>query len=562
VLALAAGGLMVIVLVAWGVSVTIDSPPVHPLGWVDAPAIAKLFLPLVVATWAIFRSVAAFRRRPLPRTAQWIAAASFGVTALVAYYDGIHFDYSRFLHRHDQYHLYLGTKYFPELGYTRLYRCTIVAESELEPFDSFEEKTAKVRIDPALDARRPDRKIRDLDDASGYLVSASTALEVPEKCKSHFDPQRWSAFKTDVRFFRGITTEAEYWFGMQKDSGYPRSPVWHLTAHTLASLGPATLDSLETLAWLDVALVMIMFAAVAWAFGIRVAAFGAVIWGCQAIAPWFWTGGGFLEALWVVALVIATCLARKRKLLPAGIVMAYAALLSPVALWIGLGWVLGIGIQWFRKRTISPSHRRIAVGGAIGLSAFLLLGAISSGFGAYGGYVERERISAARALTNDMGLEAALSHDFGGGVGSGRMQFAENDQAMDPFAEWRAMRKAHFARLAPLYWILAAGVLASLVFSLRRARPLWISGSLAQALVVVATKAVSWKYWFLVLSAPLIRRRQWLEIPICGFLTLSQIIFFRERFNDDKYAALSLLVLAFTWGLVLLLTPPSRKARS
>jgi hypothetical protein len=142
------------------------------------------------------------------------------------------------------------------------------------------------------------------------------------------------------------------------------------------------------------------------------------------------------------------------------------------------------------------------------------------------------------------------------------MQFAENDEATDPFASWRAMRKAHFARLAPLFWILAAGVLASVVFSLRRARPVWIGGSLAQALVVVAAKAVSWKYWFLVLSAPLTRGRQWLEIPICGFLTLSQIIYFRERFNDDKYAALSLLALAFTWGLVLLLMPRLRKAGS
>jgi hypothetical protein len=33
-------------------------------------------------------------------------------------------------HRWEQFHYFLGAKYFPELGYTRLYQCTAVAEAE------------------------------------------------------------------------------------------------------------------------------------------------------------------------------------------------------------------------------------------------------------------------------------------------------------------------------------------------------------------------------------------------------------------------------------------------
>ena len=552
---------MVVVLSIWAVSLAAYPPPKSAGEGMDVPAYARMFLPLAAAAWALFRSGAAFARRPVPRLAETLVALSLGLGALVAYYDGIHFGYGRFVHRHEQYHLYLSSKYFPELGYTRLYRCTIVAESELAPFESTEEGQ-KVRIDPRADVRLPTRAIRDLESPSGDAAPAQSALDSPEKCTSHFSAERWSAFKEDVRFFRGITRDADYWFGMQLDQGAPRTPVWHFGARLIASRGPPSIDSLETLAWLDVVLVLGMFGAVAWAFGVRVAGFGAVIWGCQAIAPWFWTGGGFLETEWIAALVIASCLARKRKVVPAGIVMAYAVLLSPFTLLIALGWVAVIGLAWLRRRALSPDHRRVALGAGIGLVAFLALGSIPAGPSAYVAYADRARITTSRALTNDMGFDAALSHDFGGGPGSGRMEFAQDSGTMDSFARWRWMRGARLARFAPVHWVVVAAVLASLAYALRRTRLVWIGGSLAQVLVVAAMKVVSWNYAFLVLSAPLTRGRGWLEVPIAGFLTLSQIIYVREAFNDDRYATLSLVALALSWGLVVVVTPLRRKAGS
>src|SRR5688572_302845 len=39
--------------------------------------------------------------------------------------------YYDYYHRHEFYHYYLGSKYFDELGYKRIYTCTAIAEVEL-----------------------------------------------------------------------------------------------------------------------------------------------------------------------------------------------------------------------------------------------------------------------------------------------------------------------------------------------------------------------------------------------------------------------------------------------
>ena len=40
------------------------------------------------------------------------------------------FHFNPFIHYYEFYHYYLGAKYAPELGYTRLYECTVAAEDE------------------------------------------------------------------------------------------------------------------------------------------------------------------------------------------------------------------------------------------------------------------------------------------------------------------------------------------------------------------------------------------------------------------------------------------------
>jgi len=57
-------------------------------------------------------------------------ALLFTVLSIGAYFDfgNANVRYSEYYHRHEFYHYYLGSKYFSELGYSRLYDCTLVAE--------------------------------------------------------------------------------------------------------------------------------------------------------------------------------------------------------------------------------------------------------------------------------------------------------------------------------------------------------------------------------------------------------------------------------------------------
>jgi hypothetical protein len=53
-----------------------------------------------------------------------------GLFAGLCWWDLLQFGFRPFLHRWDTYHYYVEGKYFQELGCTRLYLCTTVADAE------------------------------------------------------------------------------------------------------------------------------------------------------------------------------------------------------------------------------------------------------------------------------------------------------------------------------------------------------------------------------------------------------------------------------------------------
>ena len=86
----------------------------------------------------------------------------------------------------DTFHYYVGSKYFNELSYDRLYECVAVADAE-EP-----------------GAAPPRRAAQDHEPAHQHDGGRRrTILAHPEDCKKHFTPERWEAFKKDVAYFRG-----------------------------------------------------------------------------------------------------------------------------------------------------------------------------------------------------------------------------------------------------------------------------------------------------------------------------------------------------------------------
>src|SRR4051812_31799087 len=57
------------------------------------------------------------------RSLRDLLIALLGVAAFLCWWNLGRFNYPDFIQFHEQYHYYVGAKYFPELGYTRLYQC-------------------------------------------------------------------------------------------------------------------------------------------------------------------------------------------------------------------------------------------------------------------------------------------------------------------------------------------------------------------------------------------------------------------------------------------------------
>ena len=122
-----------------------------------------------------------------------------------------------FIHLHDVAHYYLGAKYFPELGYQRLYTAMLRAEAE-----KYENHFRSLEA-------------RDLE--TNGLVDIRALLARSDPVKARFSAERWAAFQEDVAFFRGWMKKQ--WGEVLRDHGFNPPPLWPLLGGALANLVPA-----------------------------------------------------------------------------------------------------------------------------------------------------------------------------------------------------------------------------------------------------------------------------------------------------------------------------------
>ena len=241
------------------------------------------------------------------------------------------FHFGNFIHTHEWTHYYLGSKYFPELGYERLYECLSLAD-----------------VEHGLRRRVELRKITNL--RTNVLETTHDVLANPQRCRSHFSPPRWQAFKRDVDFFRARMAP-RYWDAVHLDHGYNATPVWTTAGAFLASLAPASNTQLHLLALLDPLYLLGTIAVIWWAFGWRVLSVALLVFATNFPSRFYWTGGSFLRWDWLFYLVAAiACLKRGRPAL-GGAALAYATLLRVFPLFLFAGPALALGWQlWQRHR--------------------------------------------------------------------------------------------------------------------------------------------------------------------------------------------------------------------
>lgn len=459
-----------------------------------------------------------------PERAGGLLAATAAV-ALMAWANFGVFHGNRFAHRWEQFHYFLGAKYFPELGYDGLYVASMGAQMQLRGGAELAQPFLR---DLRTNEVRPTAELGD------------HGLEV----RRRFSDARWDDFVRDDAYFLNAG-DYEYLRLIRLDHGYNPSPAWTAVARLFAAHASASDATLALLGTLDLGLLAALGVALARSFGGRAAALAAIVFGLGYAWRWDWVGGGFLRHDWLAALGFALCAAATRRFATAGACLAYAALVRVFP----LGFLLGplvLAARDLRRGGDLRWARRFAAGFA--LAAFLGGGAgalAGRGARAWAEFAANTAKHERSWLTNNVGAKLTLLY---GPATYGR-RLVDGSRA-DAFAPWEAAMRARQHARWPLLALLAAGLIAL------AARAAW-TATLAESLVlgvvpVFALAAPTGYYWAMLAFVPLRGPLRRSGATAVALLAVSGLLFLLHRTTDvfeRLYGGLSwmLLGLAVAW---------------
>ena len=492
------------------------------------PTVAVI-LAVVAITFLIIERRA--RRMKLKGVKLW--AKPFGIFLMVfgffTYFDFFNPNvrYHDYYHRHEFYHYYLGAKYSEELGYQHLYECTMIAE-----------------IDLGRDASVRKRKIRDLRDNLIKPSLESAVYRDPDSCKKRFSSERWQDFKTDITWFER-SAHGDYWEGMQKDHGYNPPPLWTMTGKFFSNMAPAGDTFFKLLACLDISIHIAVLGLFAWAFGWRVAMIGAVFWGINSPASFYWTGGAFLRQDWILFGVAAICCARKRHFYLAGFFMIWAGLLRVFPLAFSACWIFVILWDTWRKRRLDLRFKKVLIGMALALATLVPASNFTTG-GGWSTFLHHISLHRSTPLTNQMGLPAMLAHSW-----EGRMQFLRDEGLDDPFEVWKDTRTERYTALKPLWYAILLGLCLWFAWACLTMRQLWLAPAMMLAIATSVTNSTCYYYAMFLFAIPLARAHPAMGPFMIALAASSRVVLGRFHWIDDSYIALSWLfyiaALYFLW---------------
>jgi hypothetical protein len=484
------------------------------------------------------------RGRPAAYRRQRDAALlALGLASGLAWWNFGQFHFPRYVHPADMFHYYMGSKYFRELGYTGLYECAAIAD--LDVGRAFAERGARIRN---LETNR--------------LEPVGPVLDDPSRCLRHFTPARWREFRRDAQAFRSRLPRA-VWQKLRTDHGYNGTPVWGILGSVLANTGPATPGRLLALSLLDPVLLLAMWATVGWAFGWRTLCVALLFWGTNQLAQFPWTGGSFLRQDWLAAAVAGICCLRRARPRAGGFLLATSALLRIFpALLLG-GLALQAAARMVRRRgwTLSPSHRRTALGGLLAVATLVPLSAlVAGGFGAWPAFAANSRLHLDTPLVNHVGLRTALSHDP-----ASRAELLFDRDADDPYAAWKAARRDTFARRRAVFAGAVLAFAALLALAAER-RADWVAAVLGIGLLPVAGEVTCYYYGILLGYAFLWPLRRGIGVALCAFAAFTWLAAEIWHWTDSSLVATSLAATALVLYATLALlrspapTPPEAAA--
>jgi hypothetical protein len=497
-----------------------DYDPIAAKAAVDSARLALALGAVALLAWSAVAETRAWRGRRL-RDALLAALATASVAGWW-HFGHLHYGGPErpqaHIHTWDAYHYYIGAKYFEELRYDGLYECTCAADLESDDWQGV--------------ARR---LIRDLD--TNQLVRVTPLAT--SSCKERFSAERWQRFSEDVAWFRARLPQ---WDQVFHDWGFNATPPWIAVGGPLTSTGPATAEQLTWLTLLDVPLLAIGFASVAWAFGWRMLCILLIFFGTNAVADYSWTGGSILRYAWFASLLGGISLLRRGYCVSAGALLATATLLRvfPGVTFFGLA-LLGV------RRMVVQSDRaalartwRIAAG-AVGTIAVVvpLAAPGTGGLEAWAEFTHNSMIDTAPS-PNHVGL-------------TGIVGYREQDKweilkgLPNAAARWERGRQQTLndRRVVRILGIaIGAAILA--VSALRRPDQDWAAASIALGLVPIAFHLAGY-YQISIVTFGLLasQRRPWIGVALCALAAASLALHQLEAEPDEIHLWISYCWIGF-----------------
>ena len=446
--------------------------------------------------------------------------ALLGIIAAATYINFGAFHFSGFIHDWDTFHYYIGSKYFRELEYDRLYECTAIADWE-----------------SGLERRVELRKITNLH--TNVLEFTTDIIKHPERCKSHFSKERWTLFKNDISWFRNYMS-AKRWEDLQTDHGFNGTPVWTIAGEILSNTGPASHTQIVILNSIDCVLMLGMVGLIWWAFGWRVLCVALLVYSTNFPNRWYWTGGSLLRYDWLFWTVASICFARKERHFLSGFAIGYATLLRIFPGFLILGPAVAIAQKLLLKDRRVDRRYLSMIGGAV-LSAAMLIPIsliTANGPQIYERFIENTIKHKDTPLTNHMGLPTLIAWrptEIG--------RYLRSNNFVDPWLKWKQARRDAFQDLRWLFLLIVAATLALLARAVRGREP-WVALALGATMIGVGVDLTCYYYAFLIVIALLTEQRRSVGVLLLGVTFLTQLIAAGGSFNilswsDEQYTAMS-----------------------
>jgi hypothetical protein len=456
--------------------------------------------------------------RQLSQRAKYCLYATAAI-AFAAWSNFFQFHYGSPIHRHEFFHYYLGSKYLPELQYTRLYRCAVLAQIE----SGFEPRTDVIR-----------------DLSNNRLESTEIVKGQPSLCKERFTDQRWQSFKEDLSWFEKHLEPDENTRTLH-DHGFNGTPVWAIAGSFFSNFGKVTSAQLYGLGLLDLILMSLAWVTCLRVFGGMATAIAVIFWGANAVACFAWTGNGFLRADWLACTLFGICALKKERFRAAGALLMLSGLLRifPLAFFGATLLRLLYGCVGSERKLWLQRLWSFSIGGslAIILSLPLSFHAVG-GLEGWKGFIANTQKHAGTYSTNIMGLPAIFST-----TSDTWSTYLEDSGSTNGLENWVEKKREIFDSRKWLYLVVVIFILVLFLQGIKEREP-WEAAILG-SIVISIIRLSNYDYYFLLLYGLLFSSSPMSGILLLGVAAFSWPLSDISSVFDQRYFGFSILIQVF-----------------